>query len=114
MNRAPRQRTTLPLRDPHSGYRLSQTPFTGVVCPLFPSVISTGTSRPFSDPLIYSLSFGRDVVRRNCGRSVIMRRFNRLARNAAAFIPTQRSQQKIYRVAIFGPCRIAAPEDVPA
>ena len=61
-----------------------------------------------------SYFFGRDRVNGNCGRSAFAGRFNRLAGYAADFIPVQRSQQKIYRVAIFGPCRIAAPEDVPA
>jgi hypothetical protein len=37
-----------------------------------------------------------------------------LAGRDAVVFSLQRYQQKIYRVAIFGLCRIATPEDVPA
>ena len=64
--------------------------------------------------LSYSfICLGRDVFRESGGSCSFPCRFNRLRLNATA-VSLQRYQQKIYRVAILGPCRIAAPEDVPA
>lgn len=69
-------------------------------------------------PIPYlSHQFGREGVYRNCGGSAFTRCFNRLVLsilNDAVVSSMQRSQQKIYRVAFFGPCRIATPQDVPA
>jgi hypothetical protein len=63
------------------------------------------------DSFIHS---GRDVVHQHSSGPASRRRFNRFSLTAAVVFSLQRYQQKIYRVAFFGPCRIATPEDVPA
>ncbi len=63
------------------------------------------------DPFMYS---GRDAVHLLSSGRAFLRRFNRFGLNQSAVFALQRYQQKIYRVAVSGPSRIATPEDVPA
>jgi hypothetical protein len=96
---------------------LWQTPSETSPLRVFFRVPSDRHSRALSSLPTHLDSFiptGRDAVHQPSSGFAFRDRFNRFALNSAAVIALHRYQQKIYRVAVFGTCRTATPEDVPA